>query len=111
MLFSTAKITLFLAGVVVVVSAQSGVFFSAPGCAGTTLQTVEYTNGLCVPSNGAVSVLLANGDQSGNSILANFFTSVAQSQQEDLSFTIDLGSGGSECVDIPGNIQSVGMDF
>ncbi|KAJ7284526.1 hypothetical protein C8J57DRAFT_1497431 [Mycena rebaudengoi] len=108
MLFSTAKTTLFLAGVVVVVSAQSGVFFSAPSCAGTTLQTVEYTNGLCVPSNGAVSVLLANGDQSGNSIQTDFYTDLAH---QDLSFTIDLGSGESECVDIPGNIQSVGMLF
>jgi hypothetical protein len=47
MLFSTAKITVFLATVVVAVSAQSGVFFSAPSCAGTELQTVEFTDGLC----------------------------------------------------------------
>jgi hypothetical protein len=47
MLFSTAKITLFFATVVVAVSAQSGVFFSAPSCAGTELQTVEFTDGLC----------------------------------------------------------------
>ncbi|KAJ7720755.1 hypothetical protein DFH07DRAFT_858342 [Mycena maculata] len=108
MLFSTVKITVFLATIVVAVSAQSGVFFGAPSCAGTQLQTVEYTNGLCVPSNGAVSVLLSNGDSTDNTIEANFYTDLAH---QDLSFTIDLGSGESECVDIPGDIQSVGMDF
>ncbi|KAJ7841252.1 hypothetical protein B0H13DRAFT_2099936 [Mycena leptocephala] len=106
MLFSTAKITLFLATVVVAVSAQSGVFFSAPSCAGTELQTVEFTDGLCVPSNGAVSVNLANASTVGYK--AAFYTDLAH---QDLSFTIDLGPGESECVDIPGNIQSVGMFF
>ncbi|KAJ7842698.1 hypothetical protein B0H13DRAFT_2098468 [Mycena leptocephala] len=108
MLLSTTKITVFLATVVVTVSAQSGVFFSAPSCAGTELQTVEFTDGLCVPSNGAVSVTLSNGDTSGFGLHADFYTDLAH---QDLSFTIDLGPGESECVDIPGNIQSVGMFF
>ncbi|KAJ7842691.1 hypothetical protein B0H13DRAFT_2098460 [Mycena leptocephala] len=106
MLFSTAKITVFLATVVVAVSAQSGVFFSAPSCAGTELQTVEFTDGLCVPSNGAVSVTLSNGDKTGFSSMELADTDLAH---QDLSFTIDLGPGESECVNIPSNIQSVGM--
>ncbi|KAJ7785033.1 hypothetical protein DFH07DRAFT_786525, partial [Mycena maculata] len=107
-MFSTAKITVSLATVVVAVSAQSGVFFGAPSCAGTQLQTVEYTDGLCVPSNGAISVLLSNGDSVGNTIQTDLDTDLAH---QDLSFTIDLGSGESECVNIPSNIQSVGMFF
>jgi hypothetical protein len=47
MLFSTTKITIFLGSVIAAVSAQSGVFSSAPNCTGTQLQTVEFTDGLC----------------------------------------------------------------
>ncbi|KAJ7841257.1 hypothetical protein B0H13DRAFT_1910352 [Mycena leptocephala] len=92
MLFSTTKITVFLA-TVVAVSAQSGVFFSAPSCAGTELQTVEFTDGLCVPSNGAVSVTFSTGDGSGLGFHVDFYTDLAH---QDLSFAIDLGPGESE---------------
>jgi hypothetical protein len=84
-MFSPTKIAIFLASVVVAcistVSAADSVFFSAPNCAGTQLQTVDYTPGLCrspvalnevivptssrlfsigVPSNGAESIELAS---------------------------------------------------
>ncbi|KAJ7249660.1 hypothetical protein C8J57DRAFT_1521675 [Mycena rebaudengoi] len=103
MLFSTPKLTAFLASVVAA-SAQSGVFFGSSNCAGTQLQTVEYTDGQCVPSNGAVSVLLQN--QNPLDPLVTFYTDLAH---QDPSFQVILIPGESECVNIPGNIQSVGM--
>ncbi|KAJ7255962.1 hypothetical protein C8J57DRAFT_1344837 [Mycena rebaudengoi] len=80
MLFSTPKLTAFLASVVAV-SAQSGVFFSLSNCVGTQLQTVEYTDGQ--------------------------YTDLAAYQ--DPSFQVILSPGESDCVNIPSNIQSVGM--
>ncbi|KAF7343096.1 hypothetical protein MVEN_01740000 [Mycena venus] len=107
-MFSTTKIPVFLASVVFAcistVSAADSVFFSAPSCAGTQLQTIDYTSGLCVPSNGAESVQLAS--DAGATETFVFYTDV---EHQDPSFQIVLGPGESKCVDIPGNIQSVGM--
>ncbi|KAJ7255922.1 hypothetical protein C8J57DRAFT_1344770 [Mycena rebaudengoi] len=104
MLFSTLKITAFLASVVAV-SAQSGVFFSSSNCAGTQLQTVEYTDGQCEPSNGAVSVLLQNQNPLDLLETFNFYTDLAW----DPSFQVILSPDESDCVNIPGNIHFVGM--
>ncbi|KAJ7256006.1 hypothetical protein C8J57DRAFT_1651422 [Mycena rebaudengoi] len=106
MLFSTPKLTAFLASVVAV-SAQSGVFFSLSNCAGTQLQTVEYTDGQCEPSNGAISVLLQNQSPLDPLVTFSFYTDLAAYQ--DPSFQVILSPGESECVNIPSNIQSVGM--
>ncbi|KAJ7825163.1 hypothetical protein B0H13DRAFT_2122677 [Mycena leptocephala] len=107
-MFSTTKITVFLASVVAAcittVSAADSVFFSAPNCAGTQLQTVDYTPGLCVPSNGAESIELASDAGATETFI--FYTDV---EHQDPSFQVVLGPGESECVNIPGNIQSVGM--
>ncbi|KAJ7213775.1 hypothetical protein C8J57DRAFT_1235903 [Mycena rebaudengoi] len=107
MLFSTLKITAFLTSVVAV-SAQSGVFFSLSNCAGTQLQTVEYTDGQCEPSNGAVSVLLQNQNPLDLSVTFNFYTDLAY---QDLSFQVILSPSESDCVNIPANIHFVGMAF
>lgn len=81
-MFSTTKVPFFLASVVACISAVSAadsVFFSAPNCAGTQLQIVNYTAGVCrspvvlnevdvltlvfslgVPPNGAESIHLSS---------------------------------------------------
>ncbi|KAJ6608189.1 hypothetical protein B0H10DRAFT_2227105 [Mycena sp. CBHHK59/15] len=105
-MFLTTKMAVFLATVVVAVSAQSGVFSSAVNCTGTQLQTVEFTNGLCVPSNGAVSAQFIAINTSHTVTQVTFYTNLAH---QNLSFQVVLGSSESECVNIPGNIQSVGM--
>ncbi|KAJ7213779.1 hypothetical protein C8J57DRAFT_288476 [Mycena rebaudengoi] len=105
MLFSTPKLTAFLASVVAI-SAQSGVFFSSSNCAGTQLQTVEYTDGQCEPSNGAVSVLLQNQNPLDQLKTFNFYTDLAY---QEPSFQVILSPSESECVNIPGNIHFVGM--
>ncbi|KAJ6503526.1 hypothetical protein C8R45DRAFT_1185161 [Mycena sanguinolenta] len=106
MFFTPAKIAVFLSSVVVAVSAQTGTFFSASNCAGTLLQTVVYTDGLCVPSNGALSVLLQNQDPM-NAVRSIFYTDLAH---QDPSFEVDLDPGASECVNIPDDIQSPPAD-
>ncbi|KAJ7257596.1 hypothetical protein C8J57DRAFT_1342450 [Mycena rebaudengoi] len=110
MLFSTPKITAFLASVVAV-SAQSGVFFSSSNCAGNQLQTPSLNLLLLIaafllgePSNGAVSVLLQNQNPLDLATF-NFYTDLAW----DPTFQVIMSPGESDCVNIPGNIHFVGM--
>ncbi|KAJ6592470.1 hypothetical protein B0H19DRAFT_1245343 [Mycena capillaripes] len=93
--------TVFLASAVVAVSAQSGVFFSAPNCTGAELQTVDFTNDLVVPSDGAES---AQFHSLSNPIFVTLYTDLAHQHP---SSEVVLGPGVSDCVNIPGNIQSV----
>ncbi|KAF7343106.1 hypothetical protein MVEN_01741000 [Mycena venus] len=106
-MFSTTKITVSLASVIAcigTVSAADSIFFSAPNCAGTQLQTIDFTPGLCVLPNGAESIQLTGDDGATETFI--FYTDV---EHQDPSFQIVLGPGESECVNIPGNIQNVGM--
>ncbi|KAJ7201847.1 hypothetical protein GGX14DRAFT_399797 [Mycena pura] len=109
-MLSTTRNPVFLASVVVAciiavtVSAADSVFFSALNCTGTQLQTVDYTSGLCVPSNGAESIELTS--DAGATETFVFYTDV---EHQNPSFQIVLGPGESKCANILGNIQSVGM--
>ncbi|KAF7368398.1 hypothetical protein MVEN_00161900 [Mycena venus] len=105
MLFTATKLTSFIATVIVACIAADGVFFSAPNCTGTELQTVIYTDGLCVPSNGAESTLLT-GEAGVAETVVTFYTDL---DHQDPSFALQLGNEPDLCVNIPGNIQSVGM--
>ncbi|KAF7368387.1 hypothetical protein MVEN_00160500 [Mycena venus] len=98
------SITAFLASVVVAVSAQSGIFFSAPNCTGTKLQTVDFTNGLVVPSDGAESAQFQFSPS--DPIFVTFYTDLTHQHP---SSEVILGAGVSDCVNIPGNTLSVGV--
>ncbi|KAF7368395.1 hypothetical protein MVEN_00161600 [Mycena venus] len=119
--FST---TIFLASVVVAVSAQSGVFFSAPNCTGTKLQTVDFTNGLVVPSDGAESaqfqfspsdpIFVTFCELELHSKIVLVLTIGHGLPDTDLthqhpSSEVILGAGVSDCVNIPENTLSVGV--
>jgi hypothetical protein len=85
-MFSTTKFTVFLASVIVAcigtVSAADSVFFSAPNCAGTQLQTVNYTPGLC-----RLLVTLNEVD-----VLTGLFLGVPSNGAESIELTSDVGA-------------------
>ncbi|KAF7368388.1 hypothetical protein MVEN_00160600 [Mycena venus] len=105
MLFTATKITSFIATVVVACIAADGVFFSALNCTGTKLQTVIYTDGLCVPSNGAESTLLTS--EAG--VAETVVTLYTDLDHQDRFIALQMGNEPDLCVNIPGNIRSVGM--